>query len=97
VKIRLSEWLAPDAAKRACPYRGRWCAVGGPAAGNHSERGDAMMNLELSDEEREIVRRALDNYISNLREEIVKAEKHEWKAGLRNEQEVLKRVVSRLS
>jgi len=56
-----------------------------------------MMNLELSDEEREIVRRALENYISNLREEIVKAEKHEWKAGLRNEQEVLKRVVSRLS
>ena len=55
------------------------------------------MNLELTDEEKKIVHHALEAYLSDLREEIVKAEKHEWKAGLHNEQDVLKKVIERLA
>lgn len=55
------------------------------------------MNLELTDEEDKIIRHALEVYLSDLREEVVKAEKHDWKAGLRNEEEVLKKVIEKLT
>lgn len=55
------------------------------------------MNLELSDEEREMVRRALMVYLSDLREEVAKSERHEWKAGLHNEEEILKGVIEKLA
>jgi hypothetical protein len=42
------------------------------------------MNLELTSEAKDIVRHALNVYLSDLREEIVKTEKHEWKEGLHN-------------
>lgn len=55
------------------------------------------MNLELSEEQKQIVRHALEQYLSNLREEIVKTEKHEWKEGLHNEEDVLKAVIGKLA
>jgi len=55
------------------------------------------MNIDLSAEERKIIRHALEVYISNLREEIVKTEKHEWKTELHNEQEILKQVIDKLA
>lgn len=55
------------------------------------------MNLELTDEEKKIVHHALAGYLTNLREEIVKTEKHEWKVGLHNEQDILKKVIERLT
>lgn len=54
------------------------------------------MNVELSEEEREKVRHALEEYLSNLRAEVVKTEKHGWKEGLHNERDVLKAVVEKL-
>ncbi len=54
------------------------------------------MKLELTAEESKVIRHALEAYLSDLRQEIVKAEKHEWKEGLRNEQAILKRVIDRL-
>lgn len=55
------------------------------------------MNLELSDKESKILLHAIEVYLSDLREEIVKAEKHEWKVGLHDEQEVLKGLLKKLS
>ncbi len=55
------------------------------------------MNLELSEEEREIVHHALKVYLSDLRQEVVKSERHDWKAGLHNEEEVLKRIIEKLA
>lgn len=55
------------------------------------------MNIELTDEEKIIVHNALETYLSNLREEIVKSEKHEWKVGLHNEQDILKKIIERLT
>lgn len=63
----------------------------------NSEGGVSSMNLELSDEEKTIVRHALDVYLSNLREEVAKTEKHEWKVPLHKEEDILKEVIKRLS
>lgn len=54
------------------------------------------MNIELTDDEVQAVRHALEVYVSNLRAEIVKTEKHEWKAGLHKEQETLEAVLAKL-
>ena len=54
------------------------------------------MNLELTDRERDVIRRALEVYLSDLRGEITKTEKHEWKVGLHEEEDVLKRVIEKL-
>jgi hypothetical protein len=55
------------------------------------------MNIELTNEVKDIVRHALEVYLSDLREEIVKTEKHEWKEGLHNEEDVLKWVIKKLA
>lgn len=55
------------------------------------------MILDLGSMERQIVRHALDTYLSDLRHEIVKTEKHEWRVGLHEEEEVLKQVIAVLS
>ena len=54
------------------------------------------MNLELTDQERDVIRRALEVYLSDLREEITKTEKHDWKKGLHEEEDVLKQVIEKL-
>ncbi len=54
------------------------------------------MNLELTDKERDVLRHALEVYVSDLREEITKTEKHEWKTALHEEKDVLKQVIQRL-
>ena len=55
------------------------------------------MNLALTDQERDVLRQALKVYLSDLREEITKTEKHEWKAGLHEEEDVLKQIIERLA
>lgn len=55
------------------------------------------MALELNDKEKEIVKHALEVYLSDLREEIVKTEAHQWKRPLHEEEEVIKKVIAALS
>jgi hypothetical protein len=55
------------------------------------------MQLELNEEERRTIRHALEVYVSDLREEIVKTEKHEWRVALHAEEEALKRVIGKLA
>ena len=55
------------------------------------------MKLELNENEQKIVRHAFEDYLSNLREEIVKTEKHDWKAGLHEEEDVLKKIIAKLA
>ena len=54
------------------------------------------MNLVLTDEQARALQHALAVYLSNLREEIVKTEKHEWKVGLHKEQETLQSILGML-
>lgn len=54
------------------------------------------MNIELTDQERGAIVSALQTYLSNLREEIAKTEKHEWKAQLHDEENILNRVIEKL-
>jgi hypothetical protein len=55
------------------------------------------MTLEITDEERVILKSFLESYLGNLREEIVKTEKHDFKAPLKREEEVIKDIIGRLS
>jgi len=55
------------------------------------------MLFDLSEAERNVTRRALETYVSDLREEIAKTEKHEWLEALRQERSILERVIEQLS
>ncbi len=54
------------------------------------------MEVELELRELEAVHHALEVYLAELREEIVKTEKHEWKTKLHEEADLLKRVIGKL-
>jgi hypothetical protein len=54
------------------------------------------MFVEFTEPERNAARRALEIYVSELRAEIVKTEKHEWHQALKEEKQVLERVIERL-
>ena len=55
------------------------------------------MLFDFTEAERNVARRALELYVSELREEIVKTEKHEWRQALHQEKEILQRVIEQLS
>jgi hypothetical protein len=55
------------------------------------------MLFEFSEAERNTVRHALEIYVSDLREEIVKTEKHEWREALHLEKQLLEAVIEQLS
>lgn len=55
------------------------------------------MQLDLSEKEVDFLRHALEVYVSDLRHEIVKTERHEWKVGLHDEEDALKRVIFQLT
>jgi len=54
------------------------------------------MELELTAQEMEAVHHALQVYLEQLREEIVKTDRREWKAKLHQEKDLLKQVVGKL-
>ena len=54
------------------------------------------MMLELDAKEKEILKHALEDYLSNLREEIVKTEAHTWKRDLHAEEGVIKKILGQL-
>jgi hypothetical protein len=55
------------------------------------------MKLELTEEETHLLHKVLEGYISELREEIVHTEKHEWRVALHREEDVLKAIMGRLA
>jgi hypothetical protein len=55
------------------------------------------MLFDFSEPERNTARRALEIYLSELREEIVKTERHEWLQALRQEKAILEGVIEQLS
>ncbi|MBP8950833.1 MAG: hypothetical protein KBI47_00470 [Armatimonadetes bacterium] len=54
------------------------------------------MQLTLTEQERDVLHHALEVYLSELREEIVKTEKRDWKTKLHEEEDLLKQVLERL-
>jgi len=55
------------------------------------------MLFEFTESERNTARRALEIYVADLREEIVKTEKHEWREALHEEKTLLEGVIEQLS
>jgi hypothetical protein len=55
------------------------------------------MLFDFTEAERNCSRRALEIYVSELREEIVKTERHEWLEALREEKHILEQVIDQLA
>lgn len=55
------------------------------------------MTVKLEDFETGVIRHALESYLSDLRGEIVKTEKHSWKKALHEEEDIIKDVLSRMN
>jgi hypothetical protein len=55
------------------------------------------MLFDFTEPERNVARRALEIYLSDLREEIVKTEQHDWREALHQEKAILERVIEQLS
>ena len=54
------------------------------------------MNLELTDQEKNMLVMVLENFIPDLRAEIASGAKHDWKVKLHEEEDVLKEVLEKL-
>jgi hypothetical protein len=54
------------------------------------------MMIELDDVSTRALREALEAYLSELREEIVKTEKHEWREELHRQKEILAEIQKKL-
>jgi hypothetical protein len=55
------------------------------------------MKLDLNEEQSRVLEKALSAYLSELRGEIAKTEKHEWRVALHREEEVLNGILSELA
>lgn len=54
------------------------------------------MTIELNTEEAQLLAQAIKHYISNLREEIAKTEKHKWSETLHREELTLQAILKKL-
>jgi hypothetical protein len=57
---------------------------------------EAAMTLELTAEEARLLAETLNSYLSDLREEIVKTEKHAWIEALHQRETMLNAILARL-
>ena len=55
------------------------------------------MTVKIKDKEKDVIKHALETYLSDLRSEIVKTEKHDWKKELHREEDIIKDVVGRMN
>jgi hypothetical protein len=54
------------------------------------------MLFDFNEAECNTIRHALETYVADLREEIVKTEKHEWREALHLEKTILEGVIEQL-
>ena len=54
------------------------------------------MNLELTDQEKDMLVIVLENFIPDLRSEIASGVKHDWKIKLHEEEDILKEILEKL-
>ncbi len=58
--------------------------------------GRAMV-LELDEKEKDILRRALETFEGEIRDEIVRTDNRDWKAALHDEEAMIKRILEKVS
>lgn len=54
------------------------------------------MEISLTDQELELLRRVLSSHLLSLREELRRTEKHNWRVHLREEENTVKALLGRL-
>jgi hypothetical protein len=59
-------------------------------------KGGYVMNIELSDKEKNSLVSVLERFIPDLRGEIASGVKHDWKVQMKQEKETLNNILSRL-
>jgi hypothetical protein len=84
--------IEPGASAARCPQAP--CSNAQP--GDPPGKGGRML-FDFTEAERNTARRALELYVSELKDEIGKTERHEWRESLRLEREILERVIEQLS
>jgi len=62
-----------------------------------AQKGAAQMLLELSVEERDLIRYVLERFLSDLREEIYKTESYDYRVELHRQEELLRGLLQRLA
>jgi hypothetical protein len=55
------------------------------------------MILEISEKEKEILKHILEFYLGELREEVVKTEDVKWKPPLHEEEDMIKKLIAKVS
>lgn len=55
------------------------------------------MIIELTTEQKDTIRHALEVYLSDLRGDIVKTGKYQWEEGMHEEENILKTMIRKLS
>lgn len=55
------------------------------------------MTVDLNEKEKELLKEVLESYLSDLRVEIVKTEDHRWKPILHEKEDMIKRLIEKLS
>jgi hypothetical protein len=61
------------------------------------ERGSAMIQLQLNDEEVKVLRSVLGNYTAHLEVEVHRTEKRDFREALQRREKVLHELIERLS
>jgi hypothetical protein len=67
-----------------------------PVRGRTNHMGGDRVQLILTDQEKELLTRVVDQYYSSLREEIYKTEGYEFKQKLKEEEALIQALLARL-
>jgi hypothetical protein len=54
------------------------------------------MQLNLEPEEASVLKQILSNHLKDLRSEVYKTERYEWRQALKQDEEIIKRLLSQL-
>lgn len=58
---------------------------------------EAIMVLELDKREKEVLKRALETFEDELRDEIVKTDNRQWRSALHDEETIVKKILEKVS
>ncbi len=56
-----------------------------------------MLTLQLDEKEREILKGALETFQEELKDEIGKTDRREWRAALHDEETVIRKILQKVS
>jgi hypothetical protein len=62
-----------------------------------ARKGVTIMTIDLTEKEKTVLKNALEFYLGEMREEVVKTEASKWKPPLHEEEDTIKKIIGKLS